>query len=262
MVQAWSMMSTALSGRAPVGDVAHAELDGGDQRLVEDAHAVELLVVVFEAAQDGERVVVGRFADVHRLEAALEGRVLLDVTAILVVGGRADAAQRATREGGLEDVGRVERIAGAGRPGADERVDLVDEEDGLFVGGGLFDELRETLLELAAVHGPGEQHPHLDRADVPAGDDRGDVAARDELRQALDDRRLADAGVADEDGVGLVLGHEDLDDLEDLRLASDDRLQLAPSRELREVAPELLQHAGRGLGPGLLHGAALAVGVG
>ncbi len=141
-------------------------------------------------------------------------------------------------------------------------MDLVDEEDGRLVGGGLLDELREALLELAAVHGPGEQHPHLDGTDVPVGDDRGDVAARDELRQTLDDRRLADPGVADEDRVGLVLGHEDLNDLEDLRLASDDRLQLALPRELGEVASELLEHAGRGLGAGLLDGAALAVGVG
>ena len=39
-----------------------------------------------------------RLADVDRLEAPLEGGVLLDVLAVLVEGGRADAAQLAARE--------------------------------------------------------------------------------------------------------------------------------------------------------------------
>jgi len=141
-------------------------------------------------------------------------------------------------------------------------VDLVDEEDRPLVGGGLLDELGEALLELAAVHRPGEQRPHLDGADVPVGDDRRDIALRDELRQPLDDRRLAHPGVADDDRVRLVLGHEDLDDLEDLRLAPDDRLQLALPRELREVAPELLEHARGDLRAGLLDRATFAVRVG
>ena len=63
----------------------------------------------------------------HRLEAPLERGVLLDVLAVLVERGRADAAQLAARERGLQHVGRVHRAFG--RAGADERVQLVDEED-------------------------------------------------------------------------------------------------------------------------------------
>ena len=67
--------------------------------------------------------------DEHRLEAALERGVLLDVLAVLVERGRADAAQLAARERRLEHVGRVHRALG--RAGADERVQLVDEQDDL-----------------------------------------------------------------------------------------------------------------------------------
>ena len=68
----------------------------------------------------------------HRLEAALERGVLLDVLAVLVERRRADAAQLAAREHRLEQVGGVDRAFG--RAGADERVQLVDEQDDRALG--------------------------------------------------------------------------------------------------------------------------------
>ena len=92
-----------------------------------------------------------------RLEAALQGGVLLDVLAELVQRRRADALQLTAGERGLEDVGGVD---GALRgPGADERVQLVDEEDGVVGAAQLLDHLLEALLELAAVLGAGHQEP-------------------------------------------------------------------------------------------------------
>ena len=65
--------------------------------------------------------------DEDRLEAPRQGRVLLDVLAVLVEGRRADAVQFAAGERRLQEVRGVHgpvRLAGA-----DERVHLVDEQD-------------------------------------------------------------------------------------------------------------------------------------
>ena len=70
-----------------------------------------------------------RLADEHLLEAALERRVLLDVLAVFVERGRADAMQLAARERGLEHVAGVHRAFGLA--GADHGVQLVDEQDDL-----------------------------------------------------------------------------------------------------------------------------------
>ena len=70
-----------------------------------------------------------RLADVDRLEAPLQGRVLLDVLAVLVQRGRADAAQLAAGQGRLEQVAGVHRALGPAGP--DDRVQLVDEQDDL-----------------------------------------------------------------------------------------------------------------------------------
>src|SRR5207245_10179157 len=66
-----------------------------------DAHAVVHLVALLQTAQDGDGVLYARLSDHHRLEAPLEGGILLDVLAVLVDGGRADAVQLARARAGL-----------------------------------------------------------------------------------------------------------------------------------------------------------------
>ena len=53
-------------------DVAPREPDGGDERLVLDAHAVVLLVGRSELVEDGQCVVLTRLRDVHILEPPLQ----------------------------------------------------------------------------------------------------------------------------------------------------------------------------------------------
>ena len=69
----------------------------------------------------------------------------------------------------------------------------------------------------------------------------GHVAADDPLGEALDDRGLADAGLADEDRVVLGPARQDLDDAADLVVAADDRVELAGARLGRQVAAVLLE---------------------
>ena len=181
-----------------------------------------------------------RLADVDRLEAALERGVLLDVLLVLVERGRADGAQLAAGEHRLEQVGRVDRALGGA--GADDRVQLVHEEDDLALGvGDLLQDGLQALLELAAVLGAGEQRADVEAMTLRSRRRLGDVAGDDALGEALDDRGLADAGLADQHGVVLGAAGEDLDDAADLVVAADDRVELAVLGGLREVAAELLQ---------------------
>ena len=118
-----------LVGQEAVGDVAVGEHRGRHEGGVADAHAVVRLVALLEAAQDRDRVRHRRLADEDRLEAPLERRVLLDVLAVLVERGRADRAQLAAGQHRLEHVRGVHGALGRAR--ADDRVQLVDEEDEL-----------------------------------------------------------------------------------------------------------------------------------
>ena len=111
--------------------------------------------------------------------------------------------QLAAREHRLEQVGGVHRALG--RAGADDRVQLVDEQDDLALGVlDLLEHGLEALLELAAVLGARDERAQVERDDALVLQALGHVAAHDALGEALGDGGLADARLADEHRV--VLG--------------------------------------------------------
>ena len=220
-----------LVGQVAVGDVADREVRCGVDGVVGDADLVMLLVALADALQDLDRLLERRLVDHDRLEASLEGGVALDVLAELVERGGADALQLAAGERRLEDVGGVDGAFGGA--GADQRVQLVDEEDGVVRAAQLLDDLLEALLELAAVLGAGDQRADVEGQDALVEERLRDVAGDDALGQTLGDGGLADAGLADEGRVVLRAPREDLDDPLDLLLASDDGIELACPRQPR-----------------------------
>src|SRR5258706_542667 len=83
-------------------------------------------------------------------------------------------------------------------PRASEGVQLVDEENDVPVLRDLVDDRFEPLLELAAVFGARDHRRHVERQDAMVFQRFGALAAGDQLRQPLDDRRLAHARLADQ----------------------------------------------------------------
>ena len=222
-----------------VGDVPVGEVRRGDERLVGDRDPVVRLVLVADALEDLDRVGERRLVDLDRLEATLEGGVLLDVLAVLVGGGGTDGLQLTAGEHRLEDRRGVDRAFGG--TGADERVDLVDEQQDVAAGLDLLEHLLQALLEVTAVARTGDECAEVERVELLVGERVGDVVVDDLLGEALDDRRLADAGLADQHRVVLGAPREDLHDAFEFVRAPDDRVELALAGGLREVAAELIE---------------------
>ena len=206
-----------------------------------------LLVAVAKPLQDVDRHRDARLVDLHGLEAALERGVLLDVLAVLVERRRPDGLELAAREHRLEDAGRVDRALC--RAGADERVDLVDEQHDVPARADLLQHLLQALLEVTAVPRAGHEASEVERVHLLVRERDGDLPRDDLLCEALDDRGLADAGLADQDGVVLRPSRQHLHHALDLALAADERVELLVAGELGEVATELVEHgrARRGL---------------
>ena len=123
-------------------------------------------------------------------------------------------------------------------------MELVDEQDDVAALGDLLHHLLQALLELAAVLRAGDQRGQVERVDLLVLEQLGHLGAGDALGQALDDGRLADAGLADQHRVVLGAAREDLHDPLDLGLAADARVELALGGELGQVAPELVEQLG------------------
>ena len=246
-----------LVRQVPVLDVAVCEHGRRAEGLVGDLAAVVGLVAVAQATQDLHRVVDRGLLDPHLLEAPLEGGIALEVLAVLVERRRADRLHLAARKRRLEDRRRVDRAFGGSR--TDEVVELVDEENDVAALGDLLHHLLQALLELTAVLRAGHESGKVERVDLLVLQELGHLVRGDPRREALDDGRLADTGLADEDGVVLLAAREDLHHALDLGLTTDDGVELALGRHLGQVAAELVEQlrvlrllaTGSGTGAGL-----------
>ena len=230
-----------LIGQETVVDIPHGQAHGGLHGLVGDCQLVVRLVLVSQTLEDLDGGFGGRLSHGHRLEAALQSGILLDVLAVLVEGGGAHHADLASGQGGLEDIGGVHGALGGA--GAHDGVQLVDEQDhvaGLFH---LVDGLFDALFKFTPVLGAGHHARQIQRKNALIQQLLRHVGGSDALRQPLGDGGLADAGLADEHGVILGAAGQDLDDPLDLLFPPDDGIQLALTGGLRQIAGEL----GKGL---------------
>ncbi len=94
----------------------------------------------------------------------------------------------------------------------DQGVQLVDEQDDIVRLDDLLHDDLEPFLELAAVFGARDQRAEVERYHTPVQDVLRYVGIDDPLGKTLDDRGLADAGLADDDGIVLGPAGEDLKD--------------------------------------------------
>ena len=118
--------------------------------------------------------------------------------------------QFAARQRRLEQVRSIHRAVRLA--GADEGVHLVDEQDDAAVRRRhLLQHGLEPLLELAAVFCAGDQRTHVERQELLVLQAFRNIAVDDALGEALDDRGLADAGLADQHGIVLGAARQHLD---------------------------------------------------
>ena len=176
----------------------------------------------------------------HRLKTPLQRRVLFDVFAIFVERRRADRAQFAARQLRLEQIRRIDRAFRRAR--ADDGVQLVDEENDLALRiGHLLEERLQPVLEFAAEFRAGDHRADVHRDEPLVLQRLRHVAADDAARQTFDDRRLADARLADEHRIVLRPAREHLHHAPDFVVAPDDRIDLPAPRQLGQIAAVFFQ---------------------
>ena len=234
-----------LVGQITIRDILRGKLHRRNDRLVHDAGLVVLLVFVLEAAQDTDGIVVRGRLHHDALEAPLQRAVFLDVLAVLIKRGRADALHLAAAERGLEHVRCVDRALGGA--GTHEGMQLVDEDDHILTLRDLLHDGLEARLELAAVFRAGDERAQVERHHPLAGQNLGHFLGDDHLGQALDDGRLAHARLANENRVVLRAACKNLDDAFNFIAPADHRIKLVLLGKLGQIAAELIERRGLAL---------------
>ena len=225
-------------------------------------------IIVGHAAGDGDGIVDGRLLHGHGLEPALQSGVFFDMLAILREGGGADDLDVAPGKGGFQDIGGVH--APFCVAGAHDGVDLVDEQNDVTQGFDLVQQPLHTPLHLASILGAGHQGSHVQLPNLLVEELIGGIPPGDPLGQSLHDGGLAHAGFADEAGIVFQPSIQNLHGPLQLRLPTDEPVQLAGlglSRKIDAEGIEILLFRGFAVllgrpiltaGAGLLLGRGLA----
>ena len=183
-------------------------------------------IIRLDAAQDLHRVLNRRLIHVDLLEAAHQGPVLLEVASIFLVGRRSDATQLAAGQRRLEQVGRIHRAAGC-RTGADDRVDLVDEEHRALHSLDFIDNGLQPFLKVTAIASAGEKRAHIEGKDLGIRENLWHFTIDDALGQPFSNGGFAHAGITHIKRIVLGAAGENLDRAFDFVLASDQRVDVA-----------------------------------
>ena len=121
-------------------------------------------------------------------------------------------------------------------------MELVDERNDLSLSVfNLFKDSLQPLLELAAVLRTSDHRPEVEADQPLAAKTLGHVTINDPLGQALNDGGLANARLTDEDGVVLGAPRQHLHDTTNLRVATDNGVELAFTRTFGQVGAVLRQ---------------------
>ena len=201
------------------------------------------LEIGLQALEDFDGIRNGRLVDVDLLEPPNECPVLLEELAIFLVSRRPDASDRARGKRRFEQIRGIERAARRGAR-TDNGVDLVDEQHRIGQLFELFHHGLEPFLEITAIARAGKQRAHVERIDNRFLEDFRHIAFGDLARQPFGDRRLADASIADIDRVVLGPSAQHLDGAPELRIAADERVDLAVARLVIEIDAVILKGGG------------------
>src|SRR3984893_16005866 len=192
------------------------------------------LVIGVYPAQDLDRILDRGFVDVDLLETADERAILLEIVAIFFVSRRANAADYAPGQRRLQQVRGIHRPAPC-RAGADDRRDLIDEQDRAGLCLELGQHRLESLLEIPAIARSREQRAHVERVDRRAQQHLGDLTLDDTTGQPFGNRCFPDPRLADVERIVLGPSAQYLNRTLDFSFAPDQRIDPTAFRFLVEI---------------------------
>jgi len=123
-------------------------------------------------------------------------------------------------------------------------VQLVDEQNGVAGPTDFVHDRLDPLFKLTAIFCTGDHHGEVQHDDAAVGQNIGNGAIDDHLRESFDDGCFANAGFSEQYGVVFLAAAEDLHDAFNFPFPANNRIQLFLAGEFCEVAAEAVECRG------------------
>ena len=208
-----------------VADVAVRKFHRRHKRVVVQTHAVVRVKAILDATENRNRFLFAGFVNLHGLETAFQGGILLDVLAVFLRSRCTDAMQFTTGEFRLEHVAQVHGAFGLAR--THDGVDFIDEQQRVAVFFKGVEHGFQTFLEIATVFCTRHQGRQIERKQLLALQSVRHVAAVNTLGKAFHNGGLTHAGFTDQAGVVFRLTAQNQDDAANLFFTANHRRKLS-----------------------------------
>ena len=217
-----------------IADVAVRKFHRRHQRVVMQTHAMVRVKAILDATQNRNGFFFARFVNLHGLETAFQGRILLDVLTVFLRGRRTDAVQFTTGQLRFEHVAQVHGAFSLAR--THDGVDFIDKQQRVAV---FFKSVQhgfQTFLEISTVLGTRHQRGQIQREQFLALQSVRHIAAIDSLGEPFDNSGLAHARFTDQARVVFRLSAKDQDNTADFLFTANHRRKLSVGGHFHQLA--------------------------
>ena len=223
-----------------VGNVAVGKDGRGNECAILNTHAVMYFIALFQAAQDANRVLDRWLIDHNGLETTLQSSIFLNVLAVLIQGGCANAVQFAPCQHRFQHVRGVHGTFSSAC--SHEGMQFVNKKDNATFGARyLLEDGFQTFLKLASVLSSCDECTQIEGHYLFVGQRFWHITAHDTLGQPFNNSGFADARLTNQYRIILGAATQYLDDAPDLLITPNDRIKLALPGQFSEVASILFK---------------------
>ena len=215
----------SLVGQTAVADILGAGTHAIFQGILTISHVMELVVLILQALQYLDGLLLGRFLDVYLLESAHDALALGDVAVVFLVGGGADESDVASLQVLLEHVGSIWSAIRT-TTGTYHIVNLVEIDDAVALLGGTLHHCLDAFLEVATILGTSQHLGDIHAVDASTLQSLRHLTVVDELGETIYQGCLAHTRLADVQRIVFLGTTKHLDGAIEFLLSADERIVL------------------------------------
>ena len=234
-----------------VVDISAGKAHGRFQRTGFIGDLMMLLIAGSDSLQNADRLLFRGFFHVNRLEPSFQRGVPFNILPVLRDRGRADELQLAASEGGLQDIGSVDRPFRSSC--ADQRMKLIQEQKHVSGFRHLADHLLNPFLKFSPVFASCDHSGKVQGKNPFVLHGIRHVSFHNPAGKPFHNGGFSDAGLSHQAGIILRPSGQDLDHTADLFLSAHNRVQLPCGSQSGHIPAVLLQSGGLPLLFLLLH---------
>ena len=201
---------------------------------------MKYLIALLQSTKNGNSILHSRLVNHNRLETTFQSGVLFDILTILIQSGCSDTVKFSSCKHRLQHISRIHGSVCFSC--AYDQVKLINKENNISLAFFHFLQNRlQTFLKLASVLGSCYKGAHVQGKNLFVFQSLRNVSGNDSLRQSFNGSGFTYARFTDQNRIVLCLTGKNPDNISDLRITANYRIQLLVAGFFHQILSVLIE---------------------